>query len=203
VENGRLLAGQSQYWLFTASAGDVITITCGAASGVDLELTVNDPQGTKIAGRDYTGAGGAETIPGLALSLSGEYQIVIEEVDGLEGDYGIVALDSDSIAVRFTGNLSYGDSRSTTLPANTYHLWHFLGAAGDRVNVRLMPKDGSDLVFQFYGPDMSTRIEYVDVSGPGAVEQADFTLTETGFYTIWVEEWDNEEASYELELTEG
>ncbi len=195
------MAGVSQYWLLNANAGDVITITCGAANDVDLELTVNDPQGTKIAGRDYSGAGGAETIPSLSLSLSGDYQILVQELDGLEGDYGLVVMDSDSINIRFTGNVSYGDSRSTTLPANTYHLWHFQGSAGDNVTVRLTPNDGSDLVFQFYGPDMSTRIEYVDVSGPGAVEEADFTLTETGFYTIWVEEWDNEESSYELLLT--
>lgn len=203
VENGKLPVGGSQYWLLTAGAGEVITVTCGPAAGVDLELTVNNPQGIKIAGRDYAGAGGAETIPALVLELAGDYQILVEEVDGLGGDYGIVVMDSDSAIFRFVGNLNYGDSRSTALPASTYHLWHFQGTAGDNVTVRLTPKDTSDLVFQFYGPDMASRIEYVDVGGSGDVEEADFLLSQTGFYTIWVEEWDEAAASYELLLTDS
>ena len=203
VENGTLSADQGHYWLLTASAGDVITVTCGPASGVDIELTVNNPQGTKIAGRDYTGAGGAETIPGLVLDLAGDYQIVVDEVDGLAGDYGIVVLDHDATHIRFTGNLGYDDGRTTTLPANTYHLWHFQGTAGDNITIRLTPGGGSDLVFQFYGPDMGSRIERVDMNPSGGVEEADFTLTETGFYTVWIEDWDFEEAAYELLVTDS
>ena len=204
VENGTLSAGQSHYWLLAASAGDVITVTCGPASGVNLELTVNNPQGTEVASRNNNPAGGAETIPGLVLELAGDYQIVVDEVDGSAGDYGVVVLDSDATHIHFTGNMGYDDIKSTTLPANTYHLWHFQGTAGDNITIRLAPSDaGSDLKFRFYGLDMDSSIELVDVDDPSGVEEADFTLAETGFYTVWVEELYLEEAAYELLVTDS
>jgi hypothetical protein len=203
VVNAQLAAGETHGWYYNATAGDVITITVGPASDVDLELVVNDPQGTKVAGRDYTPAGGAETIVGLDLDQSGEYQILVNEVYGEPGDYGLVVMDRDSTTIRFIGNLSYGASRSTSLPADTNHLWHFQGTDGDNITIRLTPTDNSDPAFVLYGPDMGNQIGRVDGSGSGDAEQSSFQLTETGFYTIWIEVFGGGDARYELSLTDG
>jgi hypothetical protein len=202
VENGRLAANQTHSWYYDAVAGEVITITVGPASNVNVELLVNDPSGFEVAGRDNTFAGGAETLAGLELTMTGEYQILVSEVDGYPGDYAIVVLDGDSINVRFVGNMGYGTTRSTTLPALTYHIWHFQATAGDKATIRLAPTDNKDLAYTLYGPDMDNLIRRVDGGGPGFVEEATFQLSATGFYSIWLEEYGKGEATYTLSLTD-
>jgi hypothetical protein len=201
--NGTLAPGETHAWIYFAFDGDVITLTVGPASGVDLDLVVNDPNGTKVAGRDYAGAGGAETLVGLELDKTGEYQILINEVDGYAGDYGFVIMDEDSFNIRFIGNLDYGDTRSTILPARTYHLWHFPGSVGDNITISLSPEDNSDLSFILYGWDMDDEIERVDSNSAGGAEEASLQLAETDFYTIWIEVLGGGAAEYELVLTEG
>lgn len=203
VVNAQLAAGETHVWYYNATAGDVITITVGPARDVDLELVVNDPQGTWVTSRDYTPVGGAETIVGLILDQDEEYQILVNEVYGEPGDYALVVMDRDSTTIRFTGNLSYGASRSTSLPADTDHLWHFQGTAGDNITIRLAPTDNSDLAFVLYGPDMDDQPDRVDGSGSGGAEQSSFQLAETGFYTIWIEVYGGGEGGYELSLTDG
>lgn len=202
VENGWLATDQTHSWYYDAVAGEVITITVGPAGGVDLELTVNDPSGVKVAGRDYTPAGGAETLAGLELTNTGEYQILVSEVDGFPGDYAIVVLDGDSINIRFPGNMGYGTTRSTTLPARAYHIWHFQATAGDKATIRLAPTDNKDLAYTLYGPDMDNLIRRVDGGGPGFVEEATFQLPATGFYSIWLEAYGTVEATYTLSLAD-
>ncbi len=202
VENGWLANDQTHSWYYEAVAGEVITITVGPGGGVDLELAVNDPSGVKVAGRDYTPAGGAETLAGLELTRTGQYQILVSEVDGFPGDYAIVVLNRDSINVRFPGNMNYGTTRSTTLPARTYHIWHFQATAGDKATIRLAPTDNKDLAYSLYGPDMSNLIRRVDGGGPGFVEEATFQLPATGFYSIWLEAYGTVEAGYTLSLTD-
>jgi len=203
VVNAQLAAGETHSWYYNATAGDVITITVGPARDVDLELVVNDPLGTWVTGRDYTPVGGAETIVGLHLDQGGEYEILVNEVYGEPGDYALAVMDRDSTTIRFPGNLSYGGSRSTSLPANTNHLWHFQGTVGDNIAIRLAPTDNSDLAFVLCGPDMDNQIDRVDGSGPGDAEESSFQLTETGFYTIWIEVYGGGEGGYELSLTDG
>ncbi len=201
VANGWLATNQTHRWYYDAVAGEVITITVGPATGVDLELTVNDPSGFEVGGREHAGAGGAETLAGLELTMTGEYQILVSEVNGNPGDYAIVVLDEDSIDVRFPGSVGYGTTRSTTLPARTYHIWHFQATAGDKATIRLVPTDNKDLVYSLYGPDMD-RIARVDGGNVGFVEEATFQLSATGFYSIWLEAYGAVEAKYTLSLTD-
>jgi hypothetical protein len=202
VENGWLAAVQTHSWYYDAVAGEVITITVGPAGNVNVELLVNDPSGFEVAGRDNTFAGGAETLAGLELTMTGEYQILVSEVDGHPGDYAIVVLDRDSINVRFVGNMGYGTTRSTTLPARTYHIWHFQATAGDKATIRLAPTDNKDLAYTLYGPDMDMIGDRVDGGNVGFVEEATFQLQETGFYSILLEAYGTVEATYTLSLTD-
>lgn len=201
VINARLYSGEVHRWYFDALNGDVITITVAPALGVDLELVINDPKGLKIAGRDYRPAGQAETIANLALDQNGFYQIVVNEVNGHSGDYAVLVMDEFSIPVVFPGNLTYGSSSAGSLPAGTYHIWHFLGDAGDLVDISLDPTDNSDLILTLYGPDMS-QIARVDQQGPGDPELLSYTLTADGFYAILVKEYGGVASEYDLVLTD-
>ena len=89
------------------------------------------------------------------------------------------------------------------MPADTNHLWHFQGTAGDNITIRLAPTDNSDLAFVLYWPDMDDQPDRVDGSGSGGAEQSSFQLAETGFYTIWIEVYGGGEGGYELSLTDG
>ncbi len=202
VINAQLSSGEIHRWYFDALNGDVITITVAPAFGVDLELVINDPKGLKIAGRDYRPAGQAEVIANLALDQNGFYQIVVNEVDGHSGDYALVAVDEFSIPIIFPGNLGYGASTSSSLPARSYHIWHFLGDAGDIVNISLDPTDDSDLILIFYGPDM-LQLERVDQEGPGGPELLSYILDIDGFYSILVQEYVGMVSEYDLALTDN
>ncbi len=201
VVNGWLAIDQTHSWTYDATAGDVITVTVGPAGGIDLKLVVYNPSGAKVAERDYTPAGGEETIAALELDYTGQYELLVSEVHGYTGDYAIVVLNGDSVAISFPGSLIYGATRTTTLPAQTYQIWHFMGSAFDLALIRFSPADDSDLVFSLYGPDMDL-IRRVNHGGSGFVEQLTIQLPATGFYSIWLEEDAGEEAAYTLWLTD-
>ncbi|MCK4831415.1 MAG: hypothetical protein KAS81_01545 [Anaerolineales bacterium] len=201
VVNGKLAAGETHRWFFSGATDNIITITAAPAAGVDIQIKVANPAGEEFLKLDSAMAGQAETITALELTEDGGYHILLEAVDNGAGDYSLVVTDQFSIPILFPGNLDYGSTEIESLPAETYHIWHFQGNAGDNVTIRLTPDQNSDLIFELYDPGMGYPIDRVDLRGAGDPEEESYQLAHTGFYSIWVSEYSEEAADYELSVT--
>ncbi len=202
VVNGQLAAGEVHRWTFDVEADDLLTISVGPDASLDIELSVFDEEGDKLAGRNDNLAGKSETVGDLAITEDGTIYIQIEGETGNSGSYGLVVMNEHSVPIVFMGNLKYEDSVSRSLAAGVQHLWHFQGQAGDVVEITLSTNDDIDLQFHFFGPDMGDPIEIVDMSGSGESETASFTLNQTGFYSIGIKEYSGVEGSYALQLVD-
>jgi hypothetical protein len=189
-------------WDFEAIEDDIISISAGPATGLDIALDLVDPDGTTIAVTNDGANGQGESISQLTLSKSGSYQIEIRAVGGSAGDYSVVLTTEDSEAyLIFKENLSYGGLGTGSLPASTDHLWNFQAASGDLVTIRIDPANNDDLVLFLVAPD-STELIFVDDTAEGESEQiTDFVISESGTYTIRIGELEFQEAAYTVTLT--
>ncbi len=189
-------------WDFEAIEDDVISISAGPATDLDITLELTDPDGTTIAVINDGANGQGESISQLTALKSGSYQIKIRAVGGSFGDYSVVLTNEDSEAyLIFQENLSYGGLGTGTLPALTDHLWDFQASAGDLITIRVDPANSADLVIFLVAPD-STEIIFVDDTAEGESEQiTDFVINESGTYTIRIGELEFEEAAYTVTLT--
>ena len=201
VVNGVLASDETHSWLFSATAGDVVTLTVGPTAGLDLELTLRDPQGIKVERQNAGLAGESESIAGLTLEQDGDYQILVEQVNGVGGDYGLALMDDFSLPILFPGNLNYGEDISVTLPLDTARIWHFQGSAEDTVTIYLEMDGDTDLFFALFGPDMETALAEVDEGLDGVAEEITITLPEDSFYSIWVEDNWFGDVGYQLSVT--
>jgi len=200
VLNGQLGAGEIHSWSFSALVDDKLTISVAPNTNLDMEISIYGPDESKLAGRNDQSAGGTETVE-IEIAEDGDISIQVKAASSGSGPYALVVTDEYSDPVVFlVGNLSYGGSASRFRAAGTEHIWHFLGEAGDVVDIELTTPDDIDLKFRFFGPAMGDPIALVDGAGSGAAEQASFTLAETGFYTIWISELSGKEGSYGLSL---
>jgi hypothetical protein len=202
VMNSILAAGQSHLWTYYGQVGDRINIMTGPAAVIDTEITVNNPQGNRLLTLNSGGAGQMDMVEDLELTQTGNYQIVIRDVDSDSGAYALAVTAVDGMAIAFPGNLDYGDSVSRPLPADTYHIWHFQGTIGDLVTVVVAPQDDIDVEFDLYRPTMGDLVSHVDSSGPGDPEELTFQLDETGFYSILIQEYSGFSGSYGISLTD-
>lgn len=197
-----LEGNQTHQWKFTGLTGGVITITVAPADGLDLEITLFNPEGTRVARQGDKLAGQTETIGNLELSIHGDYTLQVNELDGISGDYALILMDISSPKVIFPGNLEYGDDVDGTLAADTKHIWHFMGESGDNVTVYINPYDQADCVFQIYRPGGLDDLLFEQDSGEeGENEERTFQLDETGFYSIVVKEFYGNNTTYYLVLS--
>jgi hypothetical protein len=192
-------------WQFTIDVGaptGPITITLAPDVGMDVALTVRDPNGETIIDNQNTGGAGQPETVSLTQVGSGNYEILISRAGGTPASYALALLNSTSQPLLFAGSLSYGDSRMANLPADKDQMWHFYGTAGQSINLTVRPQSNADLTFGLYGPTMQGVGNWVDDGGLGEVEQLiNFVLPSTGFYSIWIQENLFEAATYEIQLT--
>ena len=201
VLNQTLEASQTHRWLMDGVASSEVTISLAAAPGLDLELVLLNPQGEELETADDHAAGGTETISDRALTQTSLYAILVREVNGLAGAYALVITDEYSYPLVFPGNIEIGEELDATLPAMTDHYWHFMADTGDEITIVLTPHSDADLIFTLFPPEgVDYPIDQVDETEDGGIEAADFILSESGFYTILVQEWSGDQAGYRLSL---
>lgn len=199
VVNGILGSQEIHRWFYSGS--DMITISVAGDPDLDISVTVRNPAGADIERKDSALAGGTEVISNVELPDAGQYQILVSDVSGHAGNYAISITEPGSMPIIFPGNLNYGTRVSVTMPIDSFHIWHFLGNAGDSVTIEVAPNDDTDLIFSFFGPDMDNEIDYIDFAIAGEAEVATFELAESGMYSIWVEEFSGESSSYRVLVT--
>lgn len=203
VVKGSLAAGAVHLWEFELDAPDTATISVAPHPDLNVALTLLGPDGQVIVdNQDNASTGRTESVGDVELPAAGIYQLLIRRVSGQAGAYAAVMLLSDSYTIVFPGSLRYGDSATVTMAAESDHMWHFPGTAGDSITIIITPQDNSDIFFALYGPDMSSLVGLVDSGGPGEAEGLiNFTLPSTGFYSIEVMENDFARSNYRIDLT--
>jgi hypothetical protein len=204
VTKTSLEEGTIHRWLFAVNVtlmNAPITMTVGPDVGMDVSLTIRDPQGETIIDNQNTGGAGQPETAVLSEVENGNYEILIIQAGGTAASYALAVLNEFSQPLVFAGSLSYSDTRTANLPANKDHMWHFQGAAGHSINVAIRPQGSANLSFGLYNPAMQ-ELTWIDEAGAGGNEQLiNFLLPVTGFYTIWVQEDLFEAATYEINLT--
>ncbi len=190
-------------WTLVASGGQVVDITLAPAEGMDVVLSVLEPDGAAYR-FDDAASGQNEVVQGWVLGLAGDYVFSVAEYFGLGGVYRL-AVDwatekgSGYQAVDM-GILQAGGLVTDTLAAGKYrHLWRFSAVAGDVVTITVSPVTASaDLELLLIDPD-GTILLYRDEYGRGDGEQiASYQLEDGGTYAVAVSEWALRRATYRL-----
>jgi hypothetical protein len=203
VEKQVLAANTPHRWQFSPPADEPIIITVGAGLNLNVSLDLVAPDGTVVAKADLAGAGQPETINFTTPNPTGQYQIIVSGVSGSSGPYVLVLFDSLSepvVVMRDT--LTYGSGGSGTIPEGVDHFWNFEGQAGDVISIEVSPSGNTgDLLFYLIGPDGS-ELEFVDQTVGGSESLLNFTLPQSGFYSIGIGEYDFLMVSYTMTLTQ-
>jgi hypothetical protein len=203
IQKSALTAGTPHTWRFTVASGEVITITAGATTNLNISLDLLAPDGTAVGKANEGAAGRPETIV-YTTTAGGEYQIIVTGDGGTAGNYVMVLQNSDSepwIVMRDT--ILYGAGGTGTAPAGFDHYWNFEGQAGDIITIIVTASNSGDLFLSLIGPDGSL-LEEVDDTGQGSNETlASYTLPATGFYSIGIGEFDFLEVSYVMTLAKN
>ena len=91
--------------------------------------------------------------------------------NGAIGNYAMIFLLSDSYNFVAKGILNYGDSRTTTLMADSDHFWFFDGEIDDTITLAIIPNDDGDLFLELYGSEAENISGFVDDGLAGEQEQ--------------------------------
>ena len=204
--DGELPAAETQTWVFEGSAGQTVSIILTPQnSQFDAILEVVGPDGTSLVNLDEGFSGDAEVTANLALSVTGEYVIVVQEFNERGGPYTLSLNEGGTALTNFydAGDISYGEVKSETLQANEAHAWFFIGEAGDEVTLVVTPLAAdADLTVWLLDPNLQ-RLVMQDEFFYGETETIVYTLPTAGQYVILVQEFFGEMASYQVVLTGG
>ncbi|MEW6566629.1 MAG: pre-peptidase C-terminal domain-containing protein [Chloroflexota bacterium] len=179
TDEGYVLTGEGDRWTFQGSAGDIVTISMGSEL-IDCYLELLDPAGATIASDDDSGGNRDALINGFRLPSSGTYTIIASGYGGATGPYTLT-LQPGEIGPG-GGTIAPGQTVSGTLALVSGDEWTFSGTSGQVVTISMYAD--FDTYLELYGPDGSLLTEDDD-SGEGTQSRiADFTLPQTGTYTI-------------------
>lgn len=201
---GQLDFDQIHAWDFTVSAGDAITVTVASSPGLDIAISIVDALGNSVWEQDLSPEGAIELLGNASLPAAGSYQIRLVAANGSPGTYAMMALFKDSYPFVAQGILSYGGTQQSSLAENNDHFWFFHGDTGELITISTTPLDSGDLFLELYGPGGNNLSGFVDDTIAGEPESlTDFTLPETGMYSIRVGEYDFLTSDYQILISGG
>lgn len=199
----RLDQGQTHIWSIELFSGEEIRASVAAQSNVDVTLSLFAPDGqTLVSVQNLAAAGQVETISNITATMDGEYELHIKTANNSSGHY-VVNISLADFPFLFRGNLSYGDAKTVSLPADSYDFWHFYGNAGETVTITVLPSDDqADLAVLLWGAD--GELADSDSNVPGETEIINsFTLPANGMYSIQIKDWDQLNRTYTISLAQN
>lgn len=195
-------AGATDRWNLDLLAGEMVTLTVAPGAAADIVLAVLDGSGAPIVSDQNTAAPGeVETIKDLKISSPGIHQLLIRTEEGIQTDYALMFMDSESYSFVFRGVLQENAPQSDSLAADNDHFWFFNAQRGECVSFSITPDGSGDPYIELYDPNGSLMltIDDNDNGEPEALEN--YTLLDTGLYSIRVAEFDFLPMSYQIVLT--
>jgi hypothetical protein len=204
-----LAANQTDSWSSVIYNDETFVIQVIAPTPADPVLSVIRDDQVIINRQNTAAAGNVETVQLSGSSEDGEtFEIVIETADRSATDYSLVVHDQEpendyQRAIR--GFLTSGSPQNNiTLPANTEHLWYFVGNAGNTLSLTVSPGSANDDPFPaLIGPETDEDLGSMQDMGDGEDDTlTGFMLPATGLYAIFIgDNNDYEGFTYTLTLT--
>jgi hypothetical protein len=204
---GMIGAGTVLRWDFIGSAGDLATISVAPDFDLDVSLELVAPDGSIVESRDEAGAGQPETISQVTVSDFGTYGIRILSRNSTSGSFALVLSDSESEAFMiYRATLDYGFSDTEDLPAETDFLYAFHGVSGESITAIVESVSADNMVLYLFSPS-GVELEFIDddesTASGSREELTNYSLSDTGFFTIRIGEWDFEAATFNYSLARG
>ena len=181
-----------QTWLYTAAAGDQISITALDNSGageLDVALRLLDPDGNEVAANDDHDSPDIVNfsdahIAGQTLEADGDYILRVERMAG-EGSYTLGLTLTHAIVFNTEGVGTVFGQLGFAFPAER---WTFDGRAGQTLTMTLEPTSGDlDPILRIFGPDSMLIDENDDAPdlalGPTS-QLVNVSLPADGNYTL-------------------
>lgn len=212
----------------TAGAELAETLSVQFTPGPDLSLLTRPPsllQTTNIPDAQQTAFANAAQMPGIVGTLqaipggqetpsNAIVMTMVAQATALGGSSGAA---TTAVATMIAGGMgstlptdaqdqgiiAYGEIVSQNLPERMDHTWTFTGEAGDAVIIDLSAVgDVFDPQLILFDPEGTAVAENddVDLSQNNRSSHIEFTLTESGTYTILVSAFGGESGAYELGL---
>ncbi len=193
-------------WLFEGTAGQDVSIVLSSLDDqLDVILEVRGPDDRELALLDEGFAGDAEVLTGLALSVTGEYVILVRGFAGHGGAYSLYLEEGGETTINFhdAGDLFYGDIKRELLREDEAHAWFFEGVAGEEVTIEVSPFEPTmDLDIWLLDPELN-EVAIKDEFLSGESEKIEQLLPIDGQYLILVREFFGESGEYEIKLNLG
>ena len=190
--DGVLVAATSDRYSFSASAGDVVTISMEGEFDGYLELA--DASGDIVAQNDDGGEGVNPLIENHVIGQSGQYTIVARAYGNSgAGPYRLFLNGGAS-------TLTPGRATQARLPLGEEHDWSFTGELGSTVSISA-ESDAFDTFLELRGPNGSL-IEQNDDGGDGTNSLIqNFRLPSSGTFSVRVRSYTRESGgNYTLRL---
>ncbi len=181
-------------YVFSASAGDVVTISMDKTSGnLDPMLRLYNSSGRELAENDDGGSGRNALISRYRISSGGRYFIhALRYEAGESGGYRLRLTRSSTSRPTATRrptstpqprSISYGQSRNGNISGSeTYDLYEFDAKAGDRVTIAMDRVTGTlDPVLWLFGPS-GFLVADGDSGRENSARISDFRISSSGKY---------------------
>lgn len=202
IDRGRLIAfdarydawadGEVHHWRVDLRVGEPITISLIAEPGVNSALRLISPANQVIATQDSAPAGQVESL-WANVTANGEYTIQMYASNNQPGSYYFSLWDETGL-IQPMGNLSPGVAQSGRLEMDKIHVWFFWAEAGRFVTLQTVAPAPNSLALVLNDPNQSFL-----TFNQAAI--TNFRLTETGWYSVEVEELTRDVTSYQISLT--
>lgn len=184
-------------WTIPLDEGDEIVIAVIGESTMDMGIKILDEDSIKLVSQDTQSTGQMKSITFDSPS-SGDYKVQIYERNGDSGGYLLAIGSEDFLLLYPQGMLTYGDGDSASITWDELHYWFFRGTEGDMIDLAISCNIDSDLAIILYDPEGDNLAEQF-IDG----DMQDILLTETGWYVLEIEFWDQDDdnCNYNLVVT--
>ncbi len=204
VVNGRLEANVSDIWTFSAESNQYATITISPDDrDIDLILKLIDPNGRTVTQIDNAFAGDTEVVLDLLLTESGMYVIEVSEFFQDLGRYTLSLVLTEEPLFSGGGEIDFGQSIQSDLPAGSQKVWIFGGAAGEAISVVLIPEGEFDGILELYAPNGEKLVSLDEGFNGDAEVIAGYVLPLSGDYRLVVSSFAGNGGTYSLSLDRG
>lgn len=196
----KLGAGERHNWQFEGKQGEAVTISMvPTGEWWDTYLELFAPSGRLLAGDFGSGVEASAAIMEFELPTTGVYRVLARGYG--ENDAGAYRITVERVELKIQGRLSYGQTITATLEANTRHHWQFEGKEGDTVTISMKLLKGElDPHLELFAPG-GELVATDDDSGGESNAEIYYTLPLTGVYRVVARSYKPDAAgTYQLTL---
>lgn len=202
----RLEANETHSWLVEPGYTGNFVVQAFAPAPANLVLSVVKDGQITVNRQNSAAAGQIETLSIPVASDEERYEVLVESADGSATDYFILLHDTNAdngdIQRVAHGLLTPGSQQNNiSLPADTDHVWYFIGNAGDDLSVTVSPGSDDDTYVALIGVGTDEDPGDIEDGDYGEEDTIDYTLSSSGLYVIVVGDYDFDGASYSIVIT--